>query len=375
MHICYLSNEYPPYKLGGIGVFTRTVAEGLVSRGHQVTIIGFYDEGFAGKYDDNGINLYLLSRTRIPYLGYVINRIRVANLIRDLYKESEIEIIEGANLMLSLLPQNIQAKKVMRIHSKISRTRRNKFYRKYLISRAFSLADGIIAVSEYSKRINCERLSIPNEHVDVIYNPIDTDLFRPRGVGIVDNTILFVGKISKNKGVLQLFESMEIIVREISNAKLLVVGPNTIGMNGVDSFKEYALSLLSKRAIDAIEFLGPVPHKDLPEIIASATICVYPSHNETLGLTWLEGMAMGKAIVCSRIPPMLEIVDNNINALLCDPHNPSSIAAKLVRLLRDDRCRDRLGRNARKTIVDRLSVKKIVNKNIDYYQKVYRCAL
>jgi glycosyltransferase involved in cell wall biosynthesis len=108
----------------------------------------------------------------------------------------------------------------------------------------------------------------------------------------------------------------------------------------------------------------------LPAAITRASVCVYPSHIEAMPIAWIEAMAAGKAVVASQTGPGPELIDDGVSGLLCNPHDPSSIANQIIRLLKDASLRRRLGATARKIAVERYSLDKIVRQNLAYYERI-----
>ena len=86
-------------------------------------------------------------------------------------------------------------------------------------------------------------------------------------------------------------------------------------------------------------------------------------------IAWLEGMAMGKAIVASNIGPSLEIIEDGVSGLLCDPHDPSSIAEKVKQILRNSILRHSLGKQAWKRVVENFSLDVLVERNEALYKR------
>ena len=78
---------------------------------------------------------------------------------------------------------------------------------------------------------------------------------------------------------------------------------------------------------------------------------------------------MGKAIVASKTGPGPEIVEGGVSGLLCDPHDPASIAEKVISLLKDTELRRRLGRQARSRAVELFSVDSLVERNERFYER------
>src|SRR6266540_3904179 len=115
---------------------------------------------------------------------------------------------------------------------------------------------------------------------------------------------------------------------------------------------------------ERIVFRGAVANRVLPDILATAAVCVYPSHMEACPFAWLEGMAMGKAIVASKTGPGPEILDDGVSGMLCDTHDPQSIADGVIALLKDaGRC-NRLGSAAHGRATEHFSIESVVQRNV-----------
>ncbi len=87
-------------------------------------------------------------------------------------------------------------------------------------------------------------------------------------------------------------------------------------------------------------------------------------------MAWLEGMAMGKAVVASRLGPGPELIEDGRDGLLCDPRNREELAEAVIRCLKDPDLRARLGRAARERVVREFSAEAVVAKNVAFYERV-----
>ena len=79
---------------------------------------------------------------------------------------------------------------------------------------------------------------------------------------------------------------------------------------------------------DDVVWVGGVPHEEVPSFYQAADVLAYPSFNETFGLPILEAMACGCPVVTSNLSSMPEVAGGA--AVLCDPHEPASIANAIV---------------------------------------------
>src|SRR5206468_802636 len=111
-----------------------------------------------------------------------------------------------------------------------------------------------------------------------------------------EGLILFVGTVCEKKGVRQLVQAMPRVVQAAPHARLCVVGRDWKDPHTGESYTEGLRRQVPPGLEGQIEFKGPVENASLPDLMARASVCVYPSHMEALPVAWLEGLAMGKAV-------------------------------------------------------------------------------
>jgi glycosyltransferase involved in cell wall biosynthesis len=377
MHICFLCNEYPPGQHGGVGSFTQTLARALVTRGHRVTAVGIYPPARQGEEDDQGVRVIRLAHTALSGSGWLVNGARLRQVLTRLQRETPIDILEGPENGLALIPAGFSASKIIRMnggHRFFASTLGvpRSPWRSWLERRSFARADQLCAVSHYVAETTRELLQLGGREIEILPNPVDVKLFRPRPeIAEQPGLILFIGTVCEKKGVRQLVQAMPQIVAAAPEARLWVVGRDWLDPQTGASFIEKLRQLIPPALTEHIIFKGPVEHARLPELIAQASVCVYPSHMEAMPLAWLEGLAMGKAVVASATGPGVEVVEDGESGLLCNPYEPASIADKISALLKQEDLRKRLGERARERAVNQFSVDKLVSRNEAFY---LRCA-
>jgi glycosyltransferase involved in cell wall biosynthesis len=118
-----------------------------------------------------------------------------------------------------------------------------------------------------------------------------------------------------------------------------------------------------------ITFNDHVDNEQLPRELAAANVLVYPSHMEAQGIVVVEGMAMAKPVVASRTGPGPELIEHKRSGLLCNPHDPHSIAESVIRCLKDPALASRLAAAARIKAVQEFSVEKLVVRNEEFYSR------
>lgn len=373
MHICFLCNEYPPGHHGGVGSFTQTLARALAARGHKVTSIGLYPRQRAGEENDEGVRIIRLPHAELPGTGFLVNGARLHKALKQIHRQAPIDVIEGPELSLALIPENFPATKVIRMnggHQFFAATlgEQPKRWRSWLERRSFAHADHLCAVSNYVAETTRQLLQLGDRAIEILPNPVDVSRFQPQPPELEqDGLILFAGTVCEKKGVRQLVQAMPQIVAGAPNAQLWIAGRDWFDPQTGESFIEKLREIIQPELADRIVFKGMIEHAQLPEMMAQASVCVYPSHMEAMPLAWLEGLAMGKAVVASQTGPGPEAIEDGVSGLLCNPHEPASIAEKLIAVLKDETLRRRLGVQARQRAINLFSVEALVNRNETFY--------
>ena len=377
MHICFLCNEYPPGRHGGVGSFTQTLSRALVRCGHKVTVIGLYDCEKILDERDEGVRVVRVPHAKLPGTGFLLNGAKLRYVLRYLHRQDAIDVVEGPELSLAMIPENFPAAKVIRMnggHQFFASTLgdKPKQWRSWLERRSFLRADHLCAVSQYVAETTRQLLQLGDRPIAILPNPVDTSRFSPQPSNLEeDGLILFAGTVCEKKGVRQLVQAMPQILAAVPDARLWVAGRDWHDPVTGESFTEKLRQMIPAEISDRIVFHGMIAHSELPRMMAQASICVYPSHMEAMPLAWLEGLAMGKALVASKTGPGPEAIEDGVSGLLCDPHNPASIAEKLILLLQDRNLRRNLGLQARQRAVNLFSVETLVSRNREFYA---RCA-
>ena len=161
-----------------------------------------------------------------------------------------------------------------------------------------------------------------------------------------EKTILMTGRCDDpSKGMNTLLEAGKILSQKRKDFKILVTSFN--------------LSLYNEWFIP----LGWLPREKLLNIYTQSDICVAPSEwAEPFGLIAIEAMALGKAVIASRIGGLKEIIQNNENGILFEPQNSEELAEKMNMLLDNPQLRIVLGNDAKETVIKNYTWETIVNR-------------
>jgi len=224
-----------------------------------------------------------------------------------------------------------------------------------------SAATRIFVVSDVERR-NLEKLGVDPQKIIVNPNGVDPDLFKPgaerqRVLGdlqINDREVVvgFVGSFGPWHGVLELAKAIKTIP-QTTPGRFLLVGAGSLQA-------EMQAMLADDCASGRVIFTGAVEHSQVPSLLDACDILVAPHVPLTDGSEFFgsptklfEYMAMGKAIVASRLGQIGEVLEHKDTALLVEPGNVGELSAAIVSLVENSALRQRLGDNAREVAIQR----------------------
>jgi glycosyltransferase involved in cell wall biosynthesis len=169
-------------------------------------------------------------------------------------------------------------------------------------------------------------------------------------LGVTDGTtvLLFIGRITREKGIYELLESLDRLRNDGSDVVLLLVGPMDDERGGSGTV---ARADLEGRA--GVYYLG---YREDPErYFAAADILCLPSYREGFGTVVIEAAAMGVPTVGTRINGLVDAVVDGETGILVEPRNADALIQGLQRLLEDAVLRERMGEMARQRAHERYS--------------------
>jgi len=232
-------------------------------------------------------------------------------------------------------------------------------------------AEGLLAISEYTRKDLEDILGVPGRKVTVTHLAADDMYFRPvaqddaarfRQVhGLERPYFLYTGNISPRKNLKSLLTAFS-EVKDRVEADLVVTG----GLSWSGDWEQWVRSLgLGNR----VRRLGDVARRDMPALYASALAFVFPSLFEGFGLPVLEAQAVGVPVLCSTAASLPEVTGDS--ALLFDPLDISALSRALCDAASDRSLRQRLIDKGREN-VRRFSWEDTARKTLDAFEAIHR---
>lgn len=218
----------------------------------------------------------------------------------------------------------------------------------------------LIAVSKNIEKIFSEqRLVGKKKKCMTIENTVDIQDFAPTAKNKKDFiSVIYVARIAPVKGHADLINSWKKIKTK-KKCKLYLVGPDDLK----GKIQTMATEEIKK---GSVEFLGA--RSDIQMLLNEADIAVFPSHQEGMPLSLLEKMSMSLPVLVSDIKELTNIIEHNVNGLVYKCGDSDDLAEKLTTLIENDELKERLGKNARATVVNKYNnTRSMIEKHEKFY--------
>lgn len=401
MNIAILTNEYPPNVYGGAGVhveyLTRELAR-LDDGAHRVDVHCF------GQQREQQGNLRVhgvAPRHDLPHQDPRHAKL-MDTLMRDLVMTGSVgaaDVAHGhtwySHLAGCLVKQLTGARLVLTTHSLEPHRpwKREQLGAAYDVSSwiertAYQNADGVVAVSEAMKRDVQALYGVEPDRVRVIHNGIDPDQYRPRpdaavlrkhGIDPDVPYVLFVGRITRQKGILHLVRAIRHL-RPDAQVVLCAGAPDTDEI-------EREMTALVDEARDAhtapvVWIAEMLPKDEVITCYSHAAVFVCPSVYEPFGIINLEAMACETPVVASAVGGIPEIVvDGETGRLVpfeaegdgsAEPVDPDgfarALAAAVNELLDAPERRRAMATASRRRVEEYFSWRAIARQTLDFYR-------
>ncbi len=403
MRIAILTNEYPPNVYGGAGVHVEYLTRELIrldNGEHHVTVLSFGDQSIReGNLTVRGVRPSFTLPFQDPrhekFMDTLARDLLMAGSLRD------IDVIHChtwyTHLAGCLARQLTGAPLALTTHSlephrpwKVEQLGTAYQASTWIERTAYQNADGVIAVSESMREDVHTLYGVAPERIRVIPNGIDLAQYKPtpdrtvlarHGIDPNQPYILFVGRITRQKGIIHLVHA----IPQINPATQIVLcagAPDTaeIGREMTEAVEE-----ARRHTANAVIWISRMlPREDVIALYSQAALFVCPSVYEPFGIINLEAMACGTPVVASAVGGIKEVVIPEETGLLVpfeprgegdfEPRYPERFALDLAgtinQLLADPERRRQMGQRSRERVETSFGWGSVARRTCDFYKEL-----
>ena len=395
MKTLLLTNEYPPHIYGGAGVHVEFLSRELAKL-VDVEVRSFGDQDVdQGMLRVRGYGLdetgFTVPKTLTPVFGAFARNVAMAatNVDADVvhchtwYSHlGGITVKQAYGIPLLLTTHSLEP---------LRPWKREQLGGGYDLSAwvertAIEMADAVIAVSEGTREDVLRLFDVKPERVHVIHNGIDLDLYQKtastdalerNGIDPTRPFVLFVGRITRQKGIVHLARAIPEIDPDVQ-VVLCAGAPDTKEI-AVEMEQAVAAAREARPGVIWIEKM--LPRDEVIELYSHAAVFCCPSVYEPFGIINLEAMACGTPVVATATGGIPEVVVDGETGLLVpleqagggsfEPADPArfshDLAAAINRLISDAPLRERMAVAGRRRVEELFSWGAIAQRTVDLY--------
>ncbi|MCZ8196522.1 MAG: glycogen synthase [Flavobacterium sp.] len=399
MKIALFSNEFPPNIYGGAGVHIDFLSHELAKLA-QVEV-----RCFGNQLEENdkmnviGIqsSLTKMEDDTNPHIKMFHNLSKNVEMSQHTLQADIIHCHTWYTHLAGIFSRELlQVPLILTTHSlethrpwKVEQLGNGYFLSRWIENHAYNTADGIIAVSEQMKTDVVEAYGINPKKVTVIHNGIDPEFYQPTfdtnllleyGINPEIPFVLFVGRITRQKGISQLISAAKYF-DENCQIVLCAGAPDT---PEIAKETEELISDLKATRNGVILISEMLSREKIKVLYSHARVFACPSLYEPFGIINLEAMSCETPVVGSAVGGIPEIIVEGETGYLIElesvsrtdfnPKNPvefqKNFASKVNQLLADEKLATAMGKAGRKRVLEKFSWESIAKTTYNYYEEV-----
>ncbi|EMI7296334.1 glycosyltransferase family 4 protein [Vibrio parahaemolyticus] len=372
MKVLFVCNEYPPYPAGGIGVFTKELAESLSAQ-CDVYVVGLYNVKETTNESINGVNIVRIPGRKGGIFNKLFDRIKLYRNVAKIVGNKKIDIVEcqDFNGFFAFFPK-LKAKFIVRLHGSVS-----YFYKELkqfglksflwrIIEKSHLLkADYIVSVSDYTAHATNELFRLKAKEFSTIHNGVKVDDLYHEVDSLEVKKYIFAGSIIKKKGICELIDAWITFSKGKGNVTLDVYGKDIEGLSDI------LIKKLELAGINNCTFHSPLAKEELVRQIRNSSFFVSPTKAEAFSLAPLEAMACSTLVLYSNQTSANELIKHSVNGILISSANVDDIIESLeISYSLDVDTYNKMTLNAYNDVVGKFNVEEKCIENRAFYQSV-----
>jgi glycosyltransferase involved in cell wall biosynthesis len=409
MRIGFFVWEYPPKLVGGLGTYAEYITREFVELGHDVSVFTLNSDDLKTSEILKGVEVHrplivnasnvfpMFVTDDLKNWGtsirlfndiFIYNILSVAKLVNELIKKEgyQFDIVcvhDWLSSIAGLIVKN-ETKIPLVFHVHSTEWGRSGGYGSNVISHLESTtaqaADHVITVS-HTMRDDLTKHGWTQSKISVIWNGVDPERYNPekceeeetekirQQYNISDDSkmLLFLGRLTWVKSVINLVQAMPIVLKEYPNAKLVILGKGEEQNDIIELAKRLKIT---DNVICRFDF---VPEEERILHYAAADACVFPSVYEPFGIVSLEAMSMAKPVVVGArgvvgFREQVVPAGPDQNGVHVNGEDSADIAWGIKEVLKDLQRAETWGKNGRQRVLEYFTWRKVAEQTIQVYE-------
>lgn len=358
--------------LGGIGVYTTSLAKALKRKGENVIVASSGDKLVDELKKEEIEHIYLPIDTSADIgLHTLAAYFRLSSLI----KERGIQVVHAQTRVAQVIAHLVSERNKIAFVSTC-----HGFFKRRWFRRSFPCwGERVIAISDAVREHLVNDMKVLKDKIKVIYNGIDVERFEQvlsfeekslirKEYGLKElPTIGIISRLSDVKGHKYLFGAFAMILPKSPNLQLLVIG------DGPSYYLEELKRLAHNLGIeDKVLFHEACEDTSIP--LSIIDIFCMPSIQEGLGLSILEAMAKGLPVVASDVGGIYTLIKHGQNGLLVPPRDEDALAEAILEILNNPSLAEEMGNISKELVKEKFTLDMMTEKVLKLYQEVIDAA-
>ena len=246
---------------------------------------------------------------------------------------------------------------------KYIRSQRWKYLFYLLEKRSYQKTRHIMADSPSTRNILLKHYGIASHACTAVPIGVDTTRFYPLNKPRIPNSLLFIGRLEKRKGIDFLIKAVAHVRRTIPDVKVYIAGGGKLDRSTVQYIKRHHL-------MPHLSFEGTIPDEMVNVWYNRVTAMVIPSVFEGFGLAAIESMASGTPVIATRVDGLKDIIIHGKNGLLADYNDDRTLSAHIINVLTNEGTRQILVQHGFHTVNRSYNWGKIGDNVLNTYRSV-----
>jgi glycogen(starch) synthase len=398
LRVCLLSHLYPPDYYDGVGRLTNLMARGLFECGHTVHVVTHGEEEQVAFYDGAYVHKipYRTDRyRRYQRIGGLFHALNYSHAIHDkvirLKLNDGIQVVDSpiwqyeglVTAVSGITPVVVRLVTTSRQVSAFHNERGENARLMAEMERALiERADHVLPNTKATLELVRAAYDVPLEEdrcTIIPYGivPAGDEDARPFDTKKTPDTltVLYVGRLEKRKGTMDLFHAIPLVLEQMSNVRFVLAGQDNsqhdgfLRKTGMD-YPSYFAKHYGKFA-SRVTFTGMVEDEALQSLYQSCDLFIAPSLYESFGLIYLEAMNYAKPVIGCHVGGVPEVVEHDVTGLLVDPEAPAALAEAMLSMLRAPSKLREMGIAGRQRLLEQFTYIQMARR----FEKVYRAVI